>query len=174
MNQNPEPWKLLVPLLVVVVTSVTCMNSALLLAELTLNSSIDSTDGNMSREAPPARVRCDEMPSIENDVWNGRLPATEIDPARSCCTPWASVATTIGLVLLVARKFRASRLISSPDFELSMVARSVSITGFEARTSTVSAAPASDIVRSMRTFWRASKSTCRVASAKPASVTVIR
>ena len=41
------------PLRVVVVRSVTCMNSALLLAERTLNSSIDSTDGNSSRDGPP-------------------------------------------------------------------------------------------------------------------------
>ena len=43
-------------------------------------------------------------------------------PPRSCCTPGASVATTIGLVELVARKFSASLLISSPDLELSIVA----------------------------------------------------
>src|SRR5262245_5931371 len=77
-NQNPVPWSWFVPLLVVVVTSVTCMNSALLLPALTLNSSIDSTDGNSSFDGPPPRVRCVEMPSIENDVMNGSAPATAI------------------------------------------------------------------------------------------------
>ena len=69
------------------------------------------------------------MPSTENDVMNGIEPASEICPLRSCCTPCASVATTIGLVLLVARKLRASSLMSSPDTERSMVGRSASITG---------------------------------------------
>src|SRR5262245_36305771 len=49
-NQNAVPCSWFVPLFVVVVISVTCMNSALLLAELTLNSPIDSTDGNSSRD----------------------------------------------------------------------------------------------------------------------------
>jgi hypothetical protein len=42
-----------VPLRLVVVMSVTCMNSALLFAVVTLNSSIDSTDGNSSLDGPP-------------------------------------------------------------------------------------------------------------------------
>jgi UDP-glucose 4-epimerase len=41
------------PARVVVVRSVTCMNSALLLALATLNSSIDSTDGKRSFDGPP-------------------------------------------------------------------------------------------------------------------------
>ena len=106
MNQNPVPRNWLVPLLLVVVTSVTCMNSALLFALLTLNSSIDSTDGNISRAGPPPRLLWLAMPSIENEVMKGRLPATEMAPPRSCWTPGASVATTIGLVELVARKFK--------------------------------------------------------------------
>ena len=91
------------------------MNSALLLAVATLNSSIDSTDGNSSREGPPKRTRCVEMPSTENDVMNGSAPATEMSPPRSCWTPCDSVATTIGLVLLVARKFSASLAMSAPE-----------------------------------------------------------
>ena len=54
MNQNPVPCNWFVPLLLVVVMSVTCMNSALLFALLTLNSSIDSTDGNISRAGAAA------------------------------------------------------------------------------------------------------------------------
>ncbi len=69
---------------VVVVMSVTCMNSALLLAVATLNSSMDSTDGNNSRDGPPERTRCGEMPSTENDVMNGSAPASEICPPLSC------------------------------------------------------------------------------------------
>ena len=129
MNQKPVPRNRLLPLLLVVVTSVTCMNSALLFALLTLNSSIDSTEGNISRAGPPPRLLWLAMPSIEKEVMNGRLPATEMAPPRSCCTPGASVATTIGLVELVARKFNASLLMSSPDRELSIVALLVSMIG---------------------------------------------
>ena len=52
LNQKPVPCSWLVPLSVVVVRSVTCMNSALLFADVTLNSSIDSTDGNSSLRRP--------------------------------------------------------------------------------------------------------------------------
>ena len=82
------------------------------------------------------------MPSTENDVMNGSAPASEIAPLRSCCTPCDSVATTIGLVLLVARKFSASLSMSAPEIELSMVGplglddRAVAV------TSTVSCVPA--------------------------------
>ena len=61
------------------------------------------------------------MPSTENDVMNGIAPASEIWPLESCWTPCASVATTIGLVLLVARKLSASLLMSWPEMELSIV-----------------------------------------------------
>ena len=81
----------------------------------------------------------------------GRLPASEMPPLESCWTPGASVATTIGLVLLVARKLRASLLMSSPDFELSIVARSVSITGLVPTTWTCSLVPATCNRRSTRT-----------------------
>ena len=118
------------------------MNSALLPAVVTLNSSIDSTDGNSSREGPPKRTRWDEMPSTENDVMNGSAPAMEIAPERSCWTPCASVATTIGLVLLVARKLSASLSMSSPDREWPIVDRSVSMTGCAPLTSTRSDVPA--------------------------------
>ena len=40
----------------IVVRSVSCMNSALFPAVVTLNSSMDSTDGNSSREGPPKRT----------------------------------------------------------------------------------------------------------------------
>ena len=69
------------------------------------------------------------MPSTEKDVMNGSAPAMEMAPDRSCCTPCASVATTIGLVLSVARKFRASLSMSSPEREWPIVDRSVSMTG---------------------------------------------
>src|SRR5262245_40663630 len=110
------------------------MNSALLFALLTLNSSIDSTEGNISRAGPPPRLLWLAMPSIENEVMKGRLPATEIAPLRSCWTPGARVATTMGLVELVARKLSASLLMSSPDLELLIVALSVSIIEVEAET----------------------------------------
>ena len=57
LNQKADPFTRFVPLLVVVVTSVACIYSALFPAVVTLNSSIDSTDGNRSRIGPPPRVR---------------------------------------------------------------------------------------------------------------------
>ena len=84
MNQNADPLSLFVPLLVVVVMSVACMNSALLPAEVTLNSPIDSTDGSRSRWGPPPRVFWADTPSTENDVMYGRLPASEMPPLESC------------------------------------------------------------------------------------------
>ena len=107
------------------------------------------------------------MPSTENDVMNGIAPASEIWPLESCWTPCASVATTIGLVLFVARKLSASLLMSWPEMELSIVARSRSITGRTAVTSIFSLALAICSCVSARTIWRASSSTLRVASAKP-------
>ena len=104
----------------------------------------------------------------------GRLPATEIAPLRSCCTPGARVATTIGLVLLVARKLSASLLMSSPERELSMVARLVSMTGCVAVTTTCSAVPAILSAVSTRTVWRARRVSSRTASAKPLSEVVMR
>src|SRR3989441_13327183 len=68
LNQNPDPFSLFVPLFVVVVTSVACMYSALFPAAVTLNSSIDSTDGSRSRAGPPPRVFWTETPSTEYDV----------------------------------------------------------------------------------------------------------
>src|SRR2546426_4830213 len=68
LNQNADPCSLLVPLLVVVVMSVACMYSALFPAAVTLNSSIDSTDGNRSRIGPPPRVFWTDTPSTEKDV----------------------------------------------------------------------------------------------------------
>ena len=68
LNQTAEPLSVFVPALVVVVTSVACMYSALLPTAVTLNSSIDSTEGSRSRLGPPTRVFCTETPSTENDV----------------------------------------------------------------------------------------------------------
>ena len=50
----------------------------------------------------------------------------------------------MGLVLVVARKFSASLLMSSPDLELSMVARSVSMTGAVPTTLICALVPAMD------------------------------
>ena len=55
----------MLPLLETVVRSLTWLNSALLLLELILNSAIDSTEGKRSREGPPLRTFCVEIPSIE-------------------------------------------------------------------------------------------------------------
>ena len=63
--------------LVVVVTSPTCANSALLLTELTLISSIDSAEGNISVSKPFERTLMVEMPSTEAVAINGIDPLKE-------------------------------------------------------------------------------------------------
>src|SRR5215471_3319364 len=103
------------------VKSLGCENSALLLAVLTLNSAMVSTDGKRSVLGPPNRTSWVEIPSIENEVEFGKPPEIEMFPVLSGCTPGARFATTIGLVLLVARKFRASPFISLPDLESDIV-----------------------------------------------------
>src|SRR5438034_6822024 len=100
LNQKADPFTRFVPLLVVVVTSVACMYSALFPAVVTLNSSIDSTEGNRSFIGPPPRVRWIDTPSTENEVMYGRLPASEMPPSLSCWTAGARVATTIGLAFV--------------------------------------------------------------------------
>src|SRR5215831_1443479 len=110
-------------------------NSALLLAVLTLNSAMVSTDGNRSVLGPPNRTNWVDMPSMEKEVEFGKPPEIEMLPAWSGCTPGARLATTIGLVLLVALKLRASALMSLPDFESEMV-RDWSVIAEPARTST--------------------------------------
>src|SRR5262245_9609873 len=103
------------------VESLGCENSALFEAVLTLNSAMVSTEGNRSVFGPPKRTSWVEIPSIENDVELGNPPEIEIFPALSGCTPGARLATTIGLVLLVARKLSASPFMSLPDFESEIV-----------------------------------------------------
>jgi hypothetical protein len=95
-------------------------------------------------------MRCVEMPSTEKETLNGSAPAMEMLRLRSCWTPCESVATASGLVSLVARKLSARRLMSVPLTELSIVDRSVSITGRSGLTSTTSTAVATCRWRSMR------------------------
>src|SRR3954451_7190903 len=84
------PWSAFVPPLVVVVTSPTCANSALLLTELTLISLIDSADGNISVSNPLDRTLIVEMPSTDAVAINGIDPESENSPPVLLgCTPGA-------------------------------------------------------------------------------------
>src|ERR1700724_420687 len=94
-----------------------------------------STEGNKSVLGPPKRTIWVETPSIEKEVAFGRAPAIEMLPALSGWTPGARLATTMGLGLLVARKFSASELMSFPDLE-SLTAKLSSTIAEPARTST--------------------------------------
>src|SRR5215831_19471984 len=98
------------------VTSVGCEYSALFEAVLTRNSAMFSTEGKRSLLGPPKRGNCVEIPSKENEVAVGSWPEMVMFPPLSILAPGASAAATIGLGLLVARKFRARELRRSPDF----------------------------------------------------------
>jgi hypothetical protein len=76
--------------------------------------------------------------------------------------------------LLVARKFIASLAMSSPERELSMVARLVSMAGVAAETDTDSVAPAICNCPSMRATCRASSASWRDQSEKPLRLIVSR
>ena len=71
------------PPFVVVVTSPTCANSALLLTELTLISLIDSAEGNISVSRPLERTLMVEMPSTDAVAMNGIEPGERELAARA-------------------------------------------------------------------------------------------
>src|SRR5437764_9534759 len=101
---------------VVVVTSPTCANSALLLMELTLISLIDSAEGNISVSSPLERTLMVEMPSTDAVAMKGMDPESENSPpALLGCTPGAVEMAKNTEFVIPARKFTGRFWICSED-----------------------------------------------------------
>ena len=99
MYSNALPWNWSEPLLVLIVTSPTWANSALLLNWVTLNSPISSVDGFMFPSAPFWRMFTVDDPSTEYCTCEGSPPPTDTLPLASCCAPGTVDSIASGLVV---------------------------------------------------------------------------
>src|SRR5207244_1802794 len=100
---NRLPWYALLPLLEMVVISLTPPNSAVLLISLTRISAMPSNEGNNSAIGEPVLALDVLIPSRLIESMLGLLPATEIFPLLSICTPGCVVRVVMGLVEPAAR-----------------------------------------------------------------------
>src|SRR5215471_8644488 len=108
MFSNAPPWKLFDPLLEIVVMSLTPPNSAELLTSLTRISAMELKAGNISAIGPPTvpgddRIVVLLIPSTLTESMVGLVPATEMFPLASVCTPGWLVRVERGLVEPPAR-----------------------------------------------------------------------
>ena len=157
---NRLPWKALVPLLEMVVISLTPPNSAVLLISLTRISAMPSNDGNSSAMGAPVLALEVLRPSRVMESIEGLLPATEILPAASVITPGCVIKVVIGLVEPPAREAIATgRSISSrPTLVSAILDTSVWTVVSVAVTVTDSACAAIVKLLSTRAAWRARSS----------------
>src|SRR5215510_9202246 len=92
------PWTLLLPLLEMVVMSLTPPYSAVLLTSLTRISAIEFNEGNSSANGAEVRGPILLMPSILVESMLGFVPTTEMLPLASVWTPGCDVNVESGLV----------------------------------------------------------------------------
>ena len=104
-------------------------NSALLETELTLISSMESVEGNISVITPLDRTLMEEIPSIVEVAWKGAPPAMEIlPPPESVWTPGVNEMEEKTELDPPARKLTGRLSICAEVLESTMVEESVWMT----------------------------------------------
>src|SRR5258708_38493831 len=104
---NRLPWNCSVPLFVLIVTSPSWANSALLLNWVTLNSPINSEEGFMLPSAPFCRMLTVEEPSTEYCTCDVRPPPTVTLTLASFCA--LGTVSNMAIYLMVVTRYLPGR-----------------------------------------------------------------